>query len=70
MSNICRRCGHLIDYSLVPLNSNHANYCHFCINEFNALVEKLDKDREESMAKLESRFKDKLAELQEVQGER
>lgn len=66
MSNICRRCGHLIDYSLVPLNSNHPDYCHFCINEFNALIERLDKDREESMAKLELRFKEQLEALRRM----
>lgn len=63
MSNICSRCGHLIEYSLVPLRSVNTNHCHFCVSEFNALVEKLDKDREESMAKLESGLKEKLAEL-------
>ena len=66
MSNICRRCGHLIEYSLVPLSKIKNSHCHFCISEFNALVEKLDKDREERMAKLESEFKEKLAELRRM----
>ena len=66
MSNICRRCGSLIDYSLATLRSINTNHCHFCVSEFNALVEKLDKGREERMAKLESEFKEKLAELRRM----
>ena len=66
MSNICSRCGHLIEYSLATLRSINTNHCHFCVSEFNALVEKLDKDREQRMAKLESEFKEKLAELRRL----
>ena len=66
MSNICRRCGSLIEYSLATSRSINTNHCHLCVSEFNALVEKLDKDREERMAKLESEFKEKLAELRRM----
>lgn len=66
MSNICRRCGHLIEYSIVPLSKIKNSHCPFCISEFNALVEKLDKEREERMAKLEAEFKEQLAELRRV----
>lgn len=66
MSNICRRCGSLIEYSLIPLSKIKNNHCHFCISEFNALVEKLDKDREERMANLESELKEKLAEIRRM----
>ena len=66
MSNICRRCGSLIEYSLIPLSKIKNSHCYFCISEFNALVEKLDKEREERIAKLESEFKEKLAELGRV----
>ena len=66
MSNICSRCGHLIEYSLATLRSINTNHCHFCVREFNAQEEKLDKDREERMAKLESELKEKLAELRRM----
>lgn len=60
MSNICRRCGHLIEYSLVPLKSIHTNHCHFCVSEFNALVEKLNIQREKALADFEVGLKKKL----------
>lgn len=62
MSNICSRCGHLINYSLMPLSSINKNHCHFCISEFNTLLKNLDKNREKSLADLESRLKVKHGE--------
>lgn len=49
MSSICRRCGHLIEYSLVPLSNIRNSHCHFCISEFKALTDKLDKEREKNL---------------------
>lgn len=58
MSNICRRCGSLVEYSLVPLSNLGNSYCHFCIREFKELTDKLDKEREKQLEK----FKKSLAE--------
>lgn len=49
MSNICRRCGSLIEYNLVPLSKIKNNHCHFCISEFKAMTDKLDKEREKRL---------------------
>ena len=49
MSNICRRCGYPIEYSLVPLSNIRNSHCHFCISEFKALTDKLDKEREKNL---------------------
>lgn len=49
MSNICRRCGHLIEYSLVPLSNIRNSHCHFCISEFKTMTNKLDKEREKNL---------------------
>ena len=49
MSNICRRCGHLVQFGLVPLNPIGNGYCLFCIREFKALTDKLDKEREKNL---------------------
>lgn len=58
MSNICRRCGHLIEYSLVPLSNIRNSHCHFCISEFKTMTDKLDKEREKRLEE----FKKSLAE--------
>ncbi len=58
MSNICRRCGSLIEYSLVSLSKIKNSHCHFCISEFKTMTDKLDKEREK---RLEG-FKKSLAE--------
>lgn len=49
MSNICRRCGSLIEYSLVPLSKIKNSHCHFCISEFKTMTDKLDKEREKNL---------------------
>lgn len=46
MSNICRRCGHPVQFGLVPLKAINNGYCHFCIREFKALTDEMDKSRE------------------------
>lgn len=48
MSNICRGCGGLIEYSLVPLRNVRSNHCHFCVQEFKGRADKLGKQHEES----------------------
>lgn len=58
MSNICRRCGTLIEYSLVPLSNTRNSHCHFCISEFKTMTDKLDKEREKRLEE----FKKSLAE--------
>ena len=58
MSNICRRCGSLIEYSLVPLSKIKNSHCHFCISEFKTMTDKLDKEREKRLEE----FKKSLAE--------
>ena len=65
MSNICRRCGSLIEYSLVPLASIRNSHCHFCISEFKALTDKLDKERESALVDFRAKLKKKLSELKE-----
>lgn len=58
MSNICRRCGSLIEYSLVPLSKIKNKHCHFCISEFKAMTDRIDKEREKRLEE----FKESLAE--------
>lgn len=58
MSNICRRCGSLIEYSLVPLSKIKNSHCHFCISEFKTMTDKLDKEQEKRLEE----FKKSLAE--------
>lgn len=60
MSNICSRCGHLIDYSLVSWGPRKINHCHFCIREAEALAERLDRDRKEAEVALAASVKEKL----------
>lgn len=57
MSNVCRRCGHLIEYSLVPLSKIKNSYCHFCINEYEAMTSELNKKLEKRLDEFEKSFK-------------
>ncbi len=54
MSNICRRCGSLVEYSLVPLSNTRNSHCHFCIREFKDLSNKLDREREKNLKVLKN----------------
>ena len=65
MSNICRRCGSLIEYSLVPLSSIRNNHCHFCIREFKSLTDKLNKERESAFADFRAKLKKEVNGLEE-----
>lgn len=59
MSNICRRCGSLIEYSLVPLSNVRNSHCHFCVREFKALTDKLDKEREKRLEEFKKSLADR-----------
>ena len=59
MSNICRRCGSLIEYSLVPLSKIKNSHCHFCISEFKTMTNKLDKEREKRLEEFKKSLADR-----------